>query len=114
LWILVRIQKSLMQKVARAGHTFVGLRQVVIGIREPFRFYDNDSIPLRKLYLRSQHCNFMTMLLEKAFGEAQKLDPPDQDALAAIIMEEMLAEHKWEDAFARSQDKLSFLADEAL
>ena len=56
----------------------------------------------------------MTMLLEKAFGEAQKLNAPDQDALAGIIMEEMLAERRWEEAFARSQDKLLLLADEAL
>ena len=56
----------------------------------------------------------MTMLLEKAFDEAKKLSSNDQDALAAIIMEEMIAERKWDDAFARSEDKLASLADEAL
>ena len=56
----------------------------------------------------------MTVLLEKAFGEAQKLTAKDQDALAAIIMEEMLAEHTWEEAFVQSEEKLSLLADEAL
>ncbi len=54
------------------------------------------------------------MLLEKAFSEAQKLDPKDQDALASIIMEEIIAEKKWEHAFSASQDKLEALADEAL
>ena len=56
----------------------------------------------------------MTMLLEKAFSEANKLGPENQDMLAAIIMEELLAERKWDEAFARSQDKLALLADEAL
>jgi len=56
----------------------------------------------------------MTMLLEKAFSEAQKLDARDQDVLASIIMEEMLAERKWDNAFVRSQNQLEKLADEAL
>jgi hypothetical protein len=54
------------------------------------------------------------MLLEKAFSEAKKLGNREQDTLAAIIMEEMLAERKWEDTFNRTQDQLSSLADEAL
>jgi len=47
----------------------------------------------------------MTMLLEKAFSEAN---------IAAIIMEELLAERKWDQSFVRSQDKLALLADEVL
>ena len=54
----------------------------------------------------------MTALLEHAFSEAKKLAPENQDALAALIMEEMLAEKKWEALFARSQNKLELLADE--
>ena len=56
----------------------------------------------------------MTMLLEKAFSEAQKLEARDQDMLASIIIEEMLAERKWDEAFARTQNQLEILADEAL
>ncbi len=56
----------------------------------------------------------MTMLLEKAFTEAQKLEAHDQDVLASIIMEEMLAERKWDDAFALTQNQLETLADEAI
>jgi hypothetical protein len=56
----------------------------------------------------------MTMLLEKAFSEAQKLEAHEQDVLASIIMDEMLAERKWDDAFARTQSQLEILADEAL
>ncbi len=55
----------------------------------------------------------MTLLLEKAFTEAQKLEAQDQDALASIILEEMLAERKWDQAFARTQEQLAALADEA-
>ena len=54
------------------------------------------------------------MLLEKAFSEAQKLEARDQDVLASIIMEEMLAERKWDEAFALTQNQLGTLADEAL
>ena len=56
----------------------------------------------------------MTMLLEKAFSEANKLGPENQDTIAAIILEEIIAERKWDDAFAGSHDKLALLADEAL
>jgi hypothetical protein len=56
----------------------------------------------------------MTMLLEKAFTEAQKLEAREQDLLASIIMEEMLAERTWDQAFIRSQKQLATLADEAL
>ncbi|HYM21072.1 MAG TPA: hypothetical protein VEW28_08730 [Candidatus Kapabacteria bacterium] len=54
------------------------------------------------------------MLLEKAFTEAKKLNNHDQDALAAIIMEELLAERTWDEAFERSHEKLEQLADDAL
>lgn len=56
----------------------------------------------------------MTLLLEKAFSEANKLNSHEQDTLASIIIEEMIAERAWEEAFARSEDKLALLADEAL
>jgi hypothetical protein len=56
----------------------------------------------------------MTTLLEKAFGEAAKLSPKDQDALAAQLLADLESEQRWAEAFARSQDKLAALADEAL
>ena len=56
----------------------------------------------------------MTHLLEKAFTEIQKLPDHDQDVIASLILEEMLAERKWDEAFAKSQDQLALLADEAL
>ncbi len=56
----------------------------------------------------------MTMLLEQAFNEARKLDSKDQDALASIILEEMLAEKKWAETFNTSTEALDQLASEAL
>jgi len=56
----------------------------------------------------------MTRLLEKALQEASKLPPGDQDALAAILLEELSSEKRWAEQFSGSQDKLSALADEAI
>ena len=56
----------------------------------------------------------VTRLLEKALAEAAKLPPADQDALARWLMEDILAEQRWQKTFARSQDALAKLADEAL
>ena len=56
----------------------------------------------------------MTQLLEKAFAEAAKLPEEEQDAFAALILEELDSERRWDESFARSQDKLAHLAAEAL
>jgi len=56
----------------------------------------------------------MTKALRKAFEAASRLPEPDQDELAAAILEELEADERWEAAFARSQDVLARLADEAL
>ncbi len=56
----------------------------------------------------------MTLLLEKALSEVAKLPPSEQDALAAILLEELATEQKWADLFAKSQDALARLAEEAL
>lgn len=55
-----------------------------------------------------------TQLLERAFAEAAKLPDRDQDALAALVMEELESEKKWDDAFANSQDMLAQMAEQAL
>lgn len=52
----------------------------------------------------------MTQLLEKALNEVYKLPEIEQDALATIIMDELVDEQKWALAFASSQDKLAQLA----
>ena len=56
----------------------------------------------------------MTKLLEKAFEVATKLPPDQQDDLAAIVLDEISSEQRWDEAFAKSQDVLSSLAQEAL
>ena len=55
----------------------------------------------------------MTKALKKAFEAASRLPDPDQDELAAAILEELDADERWEAVFARSQDALERLADEA-
>lgn len=52
----------------------------------------------------------MTRLLEQAFAEASKLPASEQDAIAAVIMEELADEHRWAESFARSQASLAKLA----
>ena len=56
----------------------------------------------------------MTKLLEKAFEEASKLSELEQNALARWLIDEIMAEKKWEKAFAQSEDLLEKLANEAL
>ena len=52
----------------------------------------------------------MTHLLQQAIREVQKLPAAEQDAVAAIILEELADERRWDDAFARSQPQLDKLA----
>ena len=56
----------------------------------------------------------MTKALEEAFREASKLPEAEQDALAEAIKAEISSAQDWDSAFARSQDVLEHLADEAL
>ena len=56
----------------------------------------------------------MTSLLKKAFNLAQRLPDNEQDALAAVIIDEMASDLRWQKAFDGSADALDRLADEAL
>ena len=56
----------------------------------------------------------MTQALTSAVAEATKLLPAEQDALAAILLEEIASEHRWSQSFSKSQDALESLASEAL
>lgn len=53
----------------------------------------------------------MTQLMEQALAEIGKLPNADQDAIAAIILEEIADERRWEKSFSQSQDKLAKIAD---
>jgi hypothetical protein len=55
----------------------------------------------------------MTELLQRALSELQKRPSADQDAIAALILDELDDDRHWDESFARSQDKLATLARQA-
>jgi hypothetical protein len=56
----------------------------------------------------------MTELLEKAFAAAARLPEPEQDRIAANLLQELADEVKWDASFADSAPQLERLAAEAL
>src|SRR5262249_47265375 len=55
----------------------------------------------------------MTQLLQQALSEVQKLPETEQDAIAALILEELADERRWQERFSRSQDQLARMAAKA-
>ena len=47
---------------------------------------------------------------ERAFSEVSKLSESDQDVIAALILDELEDERRWDSAFVKSQDQLAGLA----
>ena len=56
----------------------------------------------------------MTSALKKAFDLASRLSEPEQDALAAAVLDELAAEARWERRLRDTSSALEQLADEAL
>jgi hypothetical protein len=56
----------------------------------------------------------MTELLKRAFGEAGKLPPAEQDLLASRLLAELGEDDEFDRTIAASADKLVSLANEAL
>ncbi len=58
----------------------------------------------------------MSHLMERAIREASALPESDQEAIASIILQEIEAERRWDELFARpeSAELLSRMADQAL
>ena len=58
----------------------------------------------------------MSQLMEQALEKARQLPEHDQEAIAAIILQEIESERRWNELFARpeSADLLARMADEAL
>ncbi len=56
----------------------------------------------------------MTELLEQAISRLKTLSASEQDAIAAMILEELEDEARWDATFAKSQDALAKLASEAM
>lgn len=55
----------------------------------------------------------MTELLAQAIEKVHALPDTEQDAIAALILDELADEERWSVAFARSQNQLAKLADKA-
>ena len=56
----------------------------------------------------------MNALLKEVLARLDKLSPERQNELAALLLAEMEADERWDELFAKSQDELEALADEAL
>ena len=56
----------------------------------------------------------VTALLEKAIEQASALPQKEQEAIGALILEEIASESRWHGQFSGSQDALARLAEEAL
>lgn len=56
----------------------------------------------------------MTELLEEAIAQLKGQSIDRQDAIAALILEELEEEHWWDESFGRSPDLLARLAAEAM
>jgi len=56
----------------------------------------------------------MTSLFKRAMSEVEKLPESEQDAVAALVLQELASEQRWSELFAKSQDKLAELAEKAL
>jgi hypothetical protein len=64
---------------------------------------------------RFQKLSFnMTELLERAIAQLKTLPADEQDAIAAMILEEIEEERRWDRSFGRSPDLLAKLAAEAM
>jgi hypothetical protein len=48
--------------------------------------------------------------MQQALAEIGKLPEADQDAIAAIILDEIADERRWDESFSRSQRALAKLA----
>lgn len=49
----------------------------------------------------------MTELLEQAIAKLKTLSIDEQDAVAALILEELEEERRWDESFARSSEVLA-------
>ena len=52
-------------------------------------------------------------LLDKAIDQARQLPTDQQDVIAALMLDEIDHERRWDSTFARSQDVLERLAAQA-
>jgi hypothetical protein len=55
----------------------------------------------------------MNALLERALAEVARLPEAEQEAIAALILDEIAAERGWDERFAATQDQLGDLVRSA-
>lgn len=55
----------------------------------------------------------MNALLEKILAEVARLPEAEQEAIAALILDEIAAERGWDERFAKTQDQLAALVRSA-
>ena len=55
----------------------------------------------------------MSQLLDQAVAEARKLPDAEQDAIAALILQEIEDDRRWDETLAKSPGKLAALAARA-
>ena len=73
-------------------------------VRYSIRSYGDECDKCR----RDEEDANMTQLLEQAIAQMQKLPTSEQDAIAALILEEL--EQLWQESFAGSQEQLAAMA----
>ncbi|WP_310484506.1 hypothetical protein [Chamaesiphon sp. VAR_48_metabat_403] len=56
----------------------------------------------------------MTELLEQAIAKLKTRSISEQDSIAALILEELEDDNRWDESFSRSPDLLAKLAAEAM
>jgi hypothetical protein len=56
----------------------------------------------------------MTKLLEEAIAQLKTRSISEQDSIAALILEELNDDNRWDESFTRSPDLLTKLAAEAM
>jgi hypothetical protein len=56
----------------------------------------------------------MTTALQDAFDQASALPAAQQETLAAILLEEIASEKRWQKVFSESQDTPASMAAEAI
>ncbi len=60
-----------------------------------------------------RRCGHVTVLLDRAVAEARKLPDTEQDAIAALILQEIDDDRRWDEALAKSPGKLTTMAARA-
>jgi len=56
----------------------------------------------------------MTNLLDEAYAVAKELPEEEQQAIGAVLFEEMEADRRWEELLAQPSDVIERMAEQAL